>query len=301
MLIRAGGETGGRRVVFLRRHAWTLVGILATALTAGLAFLAWQHFYPVVAGDGWSYRVYVAEIPMVSALAQDEQGTLYLSQEIEAGRGAVFTLDAEGRRRLALGGLSKPDGLASFDKGIAVSQEEGEQPVFWLFAGRSEVLFRGHNIEGLASHGNQLYAIEDRVGGGRLLRYDRLSKEVVVLREGLREGEGVAVCPDGELFYAEKGRRWVKRWRVNGNDEVVLEALNAPGFVACTEDGLWITEDATHRARLLLLDPTGTVHTVLSHLRSAQTLLAVDRNRFLLAEQGRGRILEIRRQPANAR
>jgi hypothetical protein len=38
-----------------------------------------------------------------------------------------------------------------------------------------------------------------------------------------------------------------------GDDRVIAEGLNAPGFVQCTEDGLWITEDATHMARLLLV------------------------------------------------
>ena len=48
-------------------------------------------------------------------------------------------------------------------------------------------------------------------------------------------------------------------------------------------------------ARLLLMDKSGTQHVVLDHLRSPQTLLPVAPRRYLLAEQGRNRILELNR------
>jgi len=69
----------------------------------------------------------------------------------------------------------------------------------------------------------------------------------------------------------------------------------------CNEEGLWITEDATHRARLLLLDRTGSLQTILRGLRSGQTVLPLAPGRLLLAEQGRGRILEVERLPAASR
>ena len=50
-------------------------------------------------------------------------------------------------------------------------------------------------------------------------------------------------------------------------------------------------------ARLLWLDTDGQLQVVADHLRSAQTLLEVAPDRFLLAEQGRNRILEIQRTP----
>lgn len=285
----------------LRQPKTLLLSIVIGLLLGGLAFLAWQHLYPASAGDGWSYRVYLDDVRLVSALAKDERGALYVTQEMKAGQGLHFRLEADGTRRQVVANLSKPDGLASLGDGIAISQEEGEQPVLWLRDGKTEALFTGRNIEGLASDGSALYAIEDRPGDGRLLRYDSLTKKLTVLREGVLEGEGVAVCPNGELYYAEKGRRWIKRWRAAGDDEVVLGGLNAPGFILCNEDGLWVAEDATHRARLLLLDSKGALHTVLSHLRSAQTLLPLASGRFLLAEQGRGRILELARETTAAR
>ena len=223
----------------------------AAALIVGLGFLTWQRFYPVTTGDGWSYRVFLDDIPYVSALVQDRQGTLYVTQELNNERGGVFTLAADGTRSLVLGGLSKPDGLAPLGDGIVVSQEAGDHPLLWLHDGKSEALFPGKSIEGIASDGHMLYAIEDRPGDGRLLRFDLASKQLSVLRDGLSEGEGVTVCPDGKLYYTEKRHGWVKRWRTDGNDEMILSGLNAPGFLMCNDEGLWVTEDATQLARLL--------------------------------------------------
>jgi hypothetical protein len=45
----------------------------------------------------------------------------------------------------------------------------------------------------------------------------------------------------------------------------------------------------------LLLDSQGVLHVVPTHLRSAQTVLPTGANRYLVAEQGRHRILEFRR------
>jgi hypothetical protein len=75
----------------------------------------------------------------------------------------------------------------------------------------------------------------------------------------------------------------------------VLTGLNQPGYLLCNAEGLWITEDATHLARLLRLAPDGQLHTVLSHLRSAQTLIETRPGHYLLAEQGRNRVLSLQR------
>ncbi|HPT49062.1 MAG TPA: hypothetical protein PKZ22_02525 [Accumulibacter sp.] len=266
---------------------------LAAMMLGALGFLAWQHFFPVSAASGWSYSVYLDNLPHVSALARDRQGVLYVSQELSQGRGILFKREDDGRLSAVLNGLSKPDGLASFGDGVAVTQEGGEQPVLWLHGGKVDTLFRGVNLEGIVGDGRHLYAIEDRPGDGRLLRFDSRTGEVSVLRDGLLESEGVAVCPDGQLYYAEKGRNWVKRFKPGGGDEIVMDRLKAPGFVLCDEEGLWVTEDLTHRARLLLLDKSGKTLIILKGLRSGQTILPLASGHFLVAEQGRGRVLEV--------
>jgi hypothetical protein len=283
---------------FRRRRVLALAA-LGAVVAAG--FPAWQHFYPVSAAEGWSYRVYLDDLPQVSALAMDGAGALYISLERSNERGSILRREVNGTLSQALLGLSKPDGLVAFRDGIAIAQEGGDLPVVWLHGGRSEVLFHGRNVEGLANDGRYLYAIEDRAGDGRLLRFDPVNGVLTVLRDGLGEGEGVAVCPDGQLYYAEKKKRWVKRWQADGSDPVVVENLNAPGFLMCNDEGLWISEDATHRARLLLLDRMGVLHTILRGLRSGQTVLPLAPGRLLLAEQGRGRLLEVERQSAAQR
>ncbi|MCB1942414.1 MAG: hypothetical protein KDI53_10320 [Candidatus Accumulibacter sp.] len=275
----------------LRLVALAFAGTLAGAL----GFFSWQHLYPVTAAEGWSYSVLVDAVPSVSALVRDTQGVLYITQELKDERGSVFTLAADGSRKVVIDGLSKPDGLAALLDGVVVSQEAGDHPLLWLHGGKLEALFSGTNVEGVASDGRVLFVIEDRAGDGRLLRFDPQTREVSVLRDGLRAGEGVAVCPNGELFYAEKGKGSVKRWRAGGLDEMVVGGLNAPGFLMCDDEGLWITEDATHQARLLLLDSRGSLQVLLRHLRSAQTVLPLAPGHLLVAEQGRGRVLEVRR------
>lgn len=264
-------------------------------LAAGFAYPAWRHFHPVSAAEGWRYREVATDIPMVSALALDADGSLFVTQEFSSRRGSLLRLLANGERQPVLGELSKPDGLVMFQGGLVVSQEGGPLPVFLLRDGQRQPLFDGNDVEGVATDGQTLYAIED-LPHGRLLSYDPLQRRLAVLRDGLEEGEGVAHCPDGRLFYTEKAKGWVKQWQSGGTDTLVAAGLDAPGFVQCSADGLWITEDATHGARVLLVQPDGRLVTVLSHLRSAQTLIPRGDGHYLVAEQGRNRILEFSRE-----
>lgn len=274
---------------------WQLTAAAVLMLLLGMAQAGWRHFYPVQAGDGWAAGVYLDAVDKVSALALDGEGGLLLSQERNAGQGGLLRLAPGGQLGEVHGGLSKPDGMVAFRGGVAFSQEQGEQPVLWRTAAGTRTLFSGQGIEGLTSDGRYLYAIEDRHGDGNLLRYDPERDEVEVLRRHLDEAEGVAACPDGRLFYTEKGKGWVRQLSADGNDPEVLGDLDQPGFLLCNADGLWVSEDATHMARLLLLDRDGQLHTVLSHLRSAQTLLETAPGHYLLAEQGRNRVLQLQR------
>ncbi|WP_415764511.1 hypothetical protein [Pseudomonas sp. ZB1P45] len=270
-----------------------LFGVCLTILV-GLGYPAWRHFYPVTAANGWDYEVFHSAIPMASALAVDDQNAVFVSQELSNEKGKILRLKPGGSTTEVLTGLSKPDGQVMFRGGLVTGQEGGTLPVLWLHDGKSDALFEADNVEGIATDGHALFAIEDKTPG-RLLRYDPETHELSVLREGLDEGEGISICPDGRLFYTEKAKGWVKQWKAEGVDTVVAKGLNAPGFVQCTGDGLWITEDATHMARLLLLDSSGNLQAILNHLRAAQTIIRLDADRYLLAEQGRNRILELKR------
>ncbi|WP_256657806.1 strictosidine synthase family protein [Pseudomonas sp. 2FG] len=274
---------------------WLML-FVATALAPALAYPAWRHLYPVLAAPGWDYRVFQDDIERVSALVSDAQGALFISQEFADGKGTILRRSADGSLKAVLNGLSKPDGLALYRDGVAVSQEGGRLPVLLLQGDQAEPLFSADNVEGVASDGHYLYAIEDKKLG-RLLRYDPSNGEVVTLRDGLDEGEAITACADGRLFFTEKNKGWIKQWQATGGDKLVQANLNEPGFLLCSADGLWITEDATHMARVLLLDPAGQLQVILQHLRSTQTIIALEPGRYLLAEQGRNRILEIKRLP----
>ncbi|WP_175452712.1 hypothetical protein [Pseudomonas aeruginosa] len=118
----------------LRQSGVVVSCLLGSVLFIALAFLGWQRFAPAATVSGWTYRVVLEDIPHVSALARDPDGLLYVSQELQDGKGLVFRIAADGSRDTVLDGLSKPDGMASFRDGIAISQEQGASPVFWWHA-----------------------------------------------------------------------------------------------------------------------------------------------------------------------
>ena len=285
----SGGMSFFLRSLKLRRLITSAVVIVAV----GFAYPAWRHFYPVTSTNGWDYKV-IHKIPMVSALAVDDQGALFVSQEFSNHKGKILRLQKDGSSEEIMAELSKPDGHIFFRGGLVTGQEGGSFPVLWLRDGVKQALFKADNVEGIATDGHFLFAIEDKTPG-RLLRFEPDTQQLTVLRAGLDEGEGVSVCPDGRLFYTEKAKGWVKQWQFQGEDLILVKDLNAPGFVQCTEDGLWITEDATHMARLLLVDLSGNLHVILNHLRAAQTIIQLKTGQYLLAEQGRSRILELKR------
>ena len=273
-----------------------LLGLCTIALSA-MGFSAWRHFCPVTASSGWDYGVFHEGITKVSALSYDGE-TVYASQELSDEKGKILRLHTDGSITELQTGLSKPDGQVMYRGGLVTGQEGGKLPVLWLHDGQTEALFEANNAEGITTDGRVLFAIED-TKSGRLLRYEPESRSLSVLREGLAEGEGLSLCNDGRLFYTEKAKGWVKQWQPEGPDKLVVDGLKAPGFVQCSDDGLWITEDATHGSRLLLLHASGNLQVILRHLRSAQTIVQIAPHHYLLAEQGRNRIIEIHRTNDN--
>jgi len=280
------------------KRLWLLLAQLLISLALATAgYAAWRHLYPPISENGWRYETLLDDIEKVSAIALDAEGGLLLSQELHSGEGRILRYSADGSLEPVEAGLSKPDGMASYRGGVLFSQEQGYAPVLWRTAERTIALFAGSNVEGLANDGQYIYAIEDRHGDGRLLRYDPSRNTTLVLRTGLDEAEAIAACPDGRLFYSQKSNGTVTQLRAEGHDRVTLTGLNQPGFLLCNSEGLWITEDATHMARVLRLTADGQLHTVLSHLRSPQSLIESRPGHYLLAEQGRNRVLNLQRTP----
>ncbi|WP_437884059.1 hypothetical protein [Pseudomonas sp. LRF_L74] len=273
----------------LRRAALSLMAL--TAVTG--AFFAWQNFYPVTAASGWSYDVAYRNVHKAASLVQQADGVL-VSQELQDGRGSILHIAPDGTRQLVVEGLSKPDGMIPAQGGVAFSQESGNSPVSLFRQGKVYPLFEANNAQGLWADADYLYAIEDRKGDGRLLRYRWSDASLTVLRDNLSETEALTRCSDGRMLYTEKAKGTVRQVSSDGLDPVLLQGLKNPTFLLCDERGLWITEDSTHRARLLLVDPGGQRHTVLSFLKAPQGIVATGNGTYLIAEGGRDRVLALR-------
>jgi hypothetical protein len=240
-----------------RRAQGLWLAALGVVLLGG--FLAWQHFYPVTAADGWTYRVYLDGIPQVSALAKDRDGALYISKELGNERGLLFRRAASGSLSQAVVGLSNPTDWWRFAMASRLLRKGAICRCFGCMTVKRKPYSRGER-----RRSRQRWPVSVRhrrsPGDGRLLRFDPLTRVLTVLRSGLSEGEGVAVCPDGQLVLYRKGKTLGQALAGRRRRPVlVLEQLNAPGFLMCNDEGLWITEDATHRARLLLLERSGIV------------------------------------------
>ncbi len=269
-----------------------LAGVLIILAVLGMA--TWRHFGPVLAGSQWQVDVYMDNVARVSALSLDEKGNLFISQEFDNEQGDIFEREADGELTTLVQGLSKPDGMIFVAGGFVFSQEQGQHWVIWSNGQVDLPLFEAENVEGLAVHDTYLYAVEDVKGHGRLLRFDLQNLALEVLREGLDEAEGVASCPNGDLYYVEKGRATVWKFNPAGRDSAIAMGLNEPGMVMCDSAGVWITEDATHMARVLLIGRDGILREVLTHLRSPQTIVRLSSGQYLVAEQGRNRILKLK-------
>ncbi|MGE7994151.1 hypothetical protein ACQKPE_24660 [Pseudomonas sp. NPDC089554] len=283
----------GRGAVPLRRVLKRVAFSIAGLVLAAAGFFSWQSFYPVQAANGWSYRVLHEQVPKAASLAMLSDGAILVSQELREGRGSIVRIDGPGERHEVLGGLSKPDGLIAARGGWVFSQEVADKPVMFLDDGVVTPLFEGSGVQGLWDDGENLYAIEDRKHIGRLLRYNWQSQSVTVVRDNLDEAESITRCPDGRMLYTKKAQGVVRVLAQDRSDPVLIGGLNQPTFLRCDERGLWINEDSTHRARLLLITPQGKQQTILSFLKAPQAVIATGNGSYLVAEGGRDRVLEL--------
>lgn len=267
------------------------VTVLTLAAAAG--FFLWQSFYPVRAADGWSVEVVQREVKKAASIVPLPDGGLLVSQELKDGQGNILRITPSGERKVVIDGLSKPDGLIAAQGGWVFSQETDDKPVQMLRDGKLSTLFQGTSVQGLWDDGDFLYAIEDRHDSGRLLRYRWSDGELNVVRDRLDEAESITRCSDGRLPYTQKNQGKLRQLSDDGNDPEILSGLNKPTFVMCDARGIWISEDSTHRARLLLWDGKGEPQTVLSFLKAPQALVADGKGGYLLAEGGRNRVLHL--------
>jgi hypothetical protein len=286
--------------ILRKRSARIALTATSGLLAATLGFFAWQSFYPVQAATGWDVEVLHRDVTKAASLLPQTDGSLLVSRELDDGRGSILKITPTGERVVLIDNLSKPDGMVAAQGGWVFSQEGGLAPVSLSRDGQVTRLFDGESVQGLWNEGNYLYAIEDRKGNGRLMRYDWSSGQLEVLRSGLTETEGLTRCSDGRLLYTEKANGRVRSLSDDGSDPVVVDGLRNPTFLYCDQRGLWISEDNTHRARLLRIDADGSQQTVLTFLKAPQAIIADGIGGYLLAEGGRNRVLRLTPAPAPA-
>ncbi len=279
--------------ILRRRGVRVALTTTAGLLAATLGFFAWQTFYPVQATAGWEVEVLHSKVDKAASLLPQPDGSLIVSRELDDGRGSILKITSHGDRVVLVSNLSKPDGMVAVPGGWVFSQEGGHAPVSLSRGGQVIRLFDGDSVQGLWNEGDHLFAIEDRKGNGRLLRYDWQSGQLDVLRSGLSETEGLTRCGDGRLLYTEKASGVVRALSDDGQDPVVVSGLRNPTFLLCDQRGLWISEDNTHRARLVRVDTDGSQHTVLSFLKAPQAIVPDGKGGYLLAEGGRNRVLHL--------
>lgn len=280
----------------LKTLAITAAVLVVVAALVG----AYVRFFPVMTWHGWKSEVAFSDVERVSALAIDSRGTLYATQEFKSGDGRIVKLVAGEPAVTVVSGLDKPDGLSMLGDELIISQEGGDFPLLKFSPAENKHVslpFRGNNLEQIWVYDSDdnpvIYAVEDKPQG-KLLVFDVNARTTSVLAEGLEEAEGVSRCPDGSILFTEKSGTVSKLTGPNVYEPIVT-GLKDPGFVLCTQDGFWVTEDATNHSRLMLFEntPPYSRKIVASHLRSAQYVLELPDGSLLLVEQGRNRVLRL--------
>lgn len=269
------------------------LSVVALTVAAAVAFFAWQDFYPVQAASGWNVEVIQRDVKKAASIVPLPDDGLLVTQELKNDQGNILRITPGGERKVVIDGLSKPDGMIAARGGWVFSQEADGRPVQMLKDGKVTTLFQGNSVQGLWDDGDYLYAIEDRHDDGRLLRYRWSDGSLTVLRDRLEESESITRCTDGRLLYTQKTRGMIRQFTDDGRDPDILGGLNQPTFILCDARGIWISEDSTHRARLLLWDGKSEPRTVLSFLKAPQAIVPDGKGGYLLAEGGRNRLLRL--------
>lgn len=280
-------------------------GVLAGLLAVGMLIIAalvfaWLRFAPVSANDGWQYRVVQEDLDRITALAQLADGSLVASLSPKQGAGKpgegrlvqleMVSGSAGGGYKVLADRLYKPAGLLPYKGGIVVTQEFSGQPVLWWRDGQMLPLLTLVKPESIAVTAAGRWLVIEDASDGRLLEINPEDVGQKILFQGFTAGEGLCIGRQQRIFVVDsKGNDLLEY--VDGKMKKLGGKLNGPGFLRCTADGIWITEDVTNNGRLIFYDYQE-FHVVASRLHSPQSVLEYGENSVLVAEQGRSRLLE---------
>jgi sugar lactone lactonase YvrE len=241
--------------------------------------------------ESWDFTILYSNLPSVDNIAVAPNGDLFVSLE---SRGRVLRLSGT-RKQTVAENLRRADGLLLTATHLFVTEEarHGRVLKIDLNDGSIETLLRLKKPEGIdqTPEGNLLVTEDAR--RGRVLRLTPDGRIIDALAVGLNRPEGIAVAPDGTAYVAETGAGRVVAI-TQTTKQVLVSGLNKPDQVAVAPDGsVWITEDA--KPGRLLRYKDGQLTTVLEGLQAPQGI-AFRNDEIIVAEQGRERILSVRRR-----
>jgi sugar lactone lactonase YvrE len=275
--------------------------VLAMILVAAVfSYVAWSNYVdssdaPRVA-EGWRYFVIAKDIELIDNVVVGQSGEIFVSSEVKGSGGVVLQL-TDGNPLVLLGHLSRPDGLAIGPGVLFITEEVGNGRVIQLnLDDRSHrivtALDRPEGIEWMPN--GTLVVAEDRQDG-RIVRVTE-NGEVQPVFQHLNRPEGLTIDSDGSIVVAETGSGRILRI-TDGSLKVIVGGLNSPDQVFRAPDGaIWISEDATPGRLLRYRD--GELEEVASGLSAPQGIAYDAANdRYLVAEQGRSRLLAFAREP----
>ena len=274
-----------------KRFGFGVIGLLVLTFSV----LGWQRFMWVTTAKGWRYTVVQDNLERITSLARLPEGdvvaTLSPKQKADGpAEGQLIQLEnANTSYRVLATQLHKPNGLLAYNGGIVATQEWPNQPVLYWYEGEMKSLMDLNAAESIAITAKGKWLIVEDSANGRLLEIDPETHQQKTLYQGLEAGEGVCVGRDHRIFILDNKRNELLEF-VNGDMKSIADGLYHPGFLLCTDDGIWITEDVTSRGRLLFYDYSR-LQVVAHHLHAPQGVLVESNYSILVAEQGRSRLL----------
>lgn len=247
---------------------------------------------------GWAVEVVATGIDQVDGLALLPDGSILAAQEMNGG-GVVRFDPVTQNAEIFAEDLDRPDNVVVLDSGeVFVTEENTDGRLVRIADGRAESFAEGlAKPEGLdVGPFGGLYVAEHDPEG-RILRFNLTGQMEVI--GSVVNGEGLRVLSDGSILVAETSEDRLLLVGPDGSRKHLFEGqLDEPdGIGHDAERGLvYVTEDAAP-GRLFQIDlEVGTLELVAFDLAYPQTMTFEPDGAMLLAEQGTGRILRLRRE-----
>jgi sugar lactone lactonase YvrE len=219
------------------------------------------------------------------------KGVIYATQEHRAPAGRLISI-REGKIRVLLSGLNRPDGLVRQGHWLYITEEvsNGRLIRYDLRNGKWTVLAMLDHAEGIVVEpdGSVLVAIDD--ARGSIIRIHNGKRKVLV--SGLKRPEGICRAVDGSLVIAETASGRLLAWR-DGRLHVLARGLKEPDQVLCASDGSILVGEDANPGRVWRYH-RGKLNVMLSALQAPQGMRLDHEGYLYIAEQARGRIVRAR-------